>query len=143
MIQLDYIITIIVCIWLIMCSWQDIRRKKIHVILIGIGFLAILACSMISGEITLWNRLAGLSLGIILIILNQLTRGQIGMGDGLIVSILGLCLGFTANAFILVYGLFGSAVFSVFIIILHRPNRKTTIPFIPFLLIGYLGVLFI
>jgi leader peptidase (prepilin peptidase) / N-methyltransferase len=143
MIQPKYLIAVIICIWLILCSWQDIRKKKIHVILIGIGFLTILTCSFLAGEITIWSRLAGLGLGILLLLLNPITRGQIGIGDGLIVSIMGLGVGFNATSFILAYGLFGSAVFSIGLILFRKVNRKATIPFIPFILLGYLGVLFI
>lgn len=93
------------------------------------------------GNLTIWNRLAGLSLGIILLSLNPITKGQIGIGDGIIVCITGLCLGFAQNAVALAYGLFGSAMFSIVLIAISRVNRKKTIPFVPFLLIGYLGVL--
>ncbi len=143
MFQKDYIMAGTVCIWLLLCSWQDIRKKKIPVILIGIGCLAILTGSFLTGEISIWSRGAGLSLGIVLLILNPVTRGQIGTGDGLIVSIMGLGLGFNETAFMLAYGLFGSAIFSIGLILLRKANRKVTIPFIPFLFLGYLGGLFI
>jgi leader peptidase (prepilin peptidase)/N-methyltransferase len=139
MLYKEYIMTAIVSIWLILCSWQDIRKKKIHLALIGAGFLCIAAYSFWSGGITSWNRAAGLSLGIISLLLNPVTRGQIGIGDGLIVSIIGIGLGFNRLAFMLVYGLFGAAIFSIGLIIFRKVNRKDTIPFIPFLLFGYWG----
>lgn len=139
MLYKDYIMTAIVSIWLILCSWQDIRKKKIQLALIGAGFLCIMAYSFWAGGITIWNRAAGLSLGVLLLILNPITRGQIGIGDGLIVSIIGIGLGFNRLAFILVYGLFGAAIVSIGLIMFRKVNRKVTIPFIPFLLLGYLG----
>lgn len=135
----DYIMAAIVCGWLLLCSWQDMKKKKIPVALIGIGCLAILAYSFLAGEITIWSRVAGLSLGVILLILNPVTGGQIGIGDGLIVGIIGAGLGFNRLAFILAYGLLGSAVFSIGLIIFRKADRKVTIPFVPFLLLGYLG----
>jgi len=127
--------------WLLLCSWQDIKNKKINVILIGMGFLVLLISTLILGNLTIWNRLAGLTLGIILLSLNPITKGQIGIGDGIIVCITGLCLGFPQNAILLAYALFGSAMFSIVLLVIRRVNRKRTIPFVPFLLIGYLGVL--
>lgn len=131
------------CTWLLLCSWQDIRRKRINILLIGAGLLVLLNSIIFYGDLTIWNRFAGLSLGIILLSLNPITKGQIGVGDGLIVSITGLCLGFSKNAVLLIYGLFGSAIFSIILLVLCRVSRKKSIPFVPFLLIAYLGVLFI
>lgn len=139
----ESIISIIACIWLSLCSWQDIKKKRINIILIGSGFLILLIGTMLQGELSIMNRFAGLSLGIILLVLNPITRGQIGVGDGLIVSTTGFCLGFSKNAVLLVYALFGSAVISMVLLVIYRVNRKKSIPFVPFLLIGYLGVLLI
>lgn len=141
--QLNTIINILVVIWLLLCSLQDIRKKKIQIVLIAAGFLIIFVYSIFKIDIILWNRLAGLIPGIILLILNPVTRGQVGLGDGLIVSILGISLGFFATAGMLILGLFGSALLSLFLIIFKKANKKTTIPFIPFLLLGFLGVLII
>jgi len=141
MIRIENINSFLVCMWLLLCSWQDIKNKKINVILIGMGFLVLLISTLILGNLTIWNRLAGLTLGIILLSLNPITKGQIGIGDGIIVCITGLCLGFPQNAILLAYALFGSAMFSIVLLVIRRVNRKRTIPFVPFLLIGYLGVL--
>ena len=141
MISLESTTSFLICIWLLLCSWQDIRKKRINIILIGMGFLVLLISTTMGGNLTIWNRLAGLSLGIILLSLNPITKGQVGIGDGIIVCITGLCLGFPLNAVLLAYGLFASAMFSIVLIVIRRVNRKKTIPFVPFLLIGYLGVL--
>ena len=141
MIRLENITSYVVFMWLLLCSWQDIRKKRINVLLIGVGFLVLLISSILQGNLTVWNRLAGLSLGILLLSLNLITKGQIGIGDGIIVSITGLCLGFASNAVLLAYGLFCSAMFSLVLLAHYKVNRKKTIPFVPFLLIGYLGVL--
>ena len=139
----DYLIIIFASIWLMICSWQDIKKKRVHVFLIGVGFFILCACSFLIGEITIWSRIAGLGLGLLLLLLTLITRGQIGIGDGLIVSIIGVSLGFPIAAFTLTYGLFASAVFSIGLILIKKVNKKATIPFIPFIFIGYLGVLLI
>jgi leader peptidase (prepilin peptidase) / N-methyltransferase len=140
--QTNIIINTLVLIWLFLCSLQDLRKKKIHVALIAIGFLVIFLYSMRTVDLPIWNRLIGLSLGAILLLLNPITRGQIGLGDGLIACVLGLSLGFSITAGMLIIGMFGSAILSLILIIFRKANKKTTIPFVPFLLIGFLGVLF-
>ena len=134
-----FIMTAMTGIWLLLCSWQDFRKKKIHIALIGIGGFCILIYSILSGDLAFSNRIAGLSLGLILLLLNPVTGGQIGIGDGLIVSILGIGLGFNQLAFILAYSLFGAAVLAVGLILFRKAGRKFTMPFIPFLFLGYLG----
>jgi len=131
--------TVMTGIWLLLCSWQDFRKKKIHIALIIIGGLIILIYSFLSEDLAFSNRIAGLTLGLILLLLNPVTGGQIGIGDGLIVSILGIGLGFNHLAFILAYSLFGSAAFAVGLILFRKAGRKFTMPFIPFLFLGYLG----
>lgn len=135
----NLIMTVIILIWLFLCSFQDIRKKKIHIILIGAGCLCILLYSFVLADVSIISRLAGLSLGIFMLLINLVTRGQIGAGDGLIVSIMGMGLGFAQMAFILANSLFGSAVFAIGLIIFRKAGRKRAIPFIPFLLIGYIG----
>jgi len=106
-----------------------------------IGFLVLLLCTIWNQEVHLFYSLGGISIGLILLGISFITRGQIGMGDGLIVCITGMSLGFTKNAMLLGFGLFGSAIFSMILLSFKLANRKKTIPFVPFLLCGYVGVL--
>ena len=89
------------------------------------------------------ERIAGLSIGFVLLILNRITRGQVGIGDGLIFCVTGISLGFYINSILLVYSLFIAAIFSCFYIIIKKVGRKTTIPLMPFVLIVSMGVYFI
>jgi leader peptidase (prepilin peptidase)/N-methyltransferase len=128
-------------LWLFLCSIQDIKSKKIHIYLIGLGFVACLSISFVFHDAVFWERAVGAIPGLFMLALNPITRGQIGIGDGLIVLILGVCLGFGLTASILLLGLFASAFFSAILLIVKKAGRKKTIPFIPFLFLGFLGVL--
>lgn len=141
MIQQGNIISTIITIWLLLCSIQDIKKKKINTGLIIVGVLLLTIVTSLSGSITILNRLAGLSLGVILLGLCFVTRGQIGIGDGIILCITGLNLGFIKNSLLLLYALLGAAVFSAILIFFWHVSRHKTIPFVPFLFLGYLGVL--
>jgi leader peptidase (prepilin peptidase) / N-methyltransferase len=141
--EFQILLKIITIMWLCLCSLQDVKKKQINLKLILCGFLILIIGSNLVDTIAFWNRIAGFSLGLILIILNPITKGQIGIGDGLIVSCIGLCFGFTETALILMISLFISAIFSLFLLVVKKVNRNYTIPFIPFILIGYLGVLII
>jgi len=131
---------ILMGIWLFLCSFQDIRRKEIHIMLLFVGIvMAFIGVFQVNG--TIENRILGVTLGGILLGMNVITRGQIGVADGIIVGILGITLGFYTCSGILLMALFVSAIVSLILIILKKAKRKTTIPFVPFLLLGYLGVL--
>lgn len=138
MLYKDILMTAITGIWLLLCSLQDLRKKKIHIGLIGLGLISILA-SFFLLDISLWNRIAGLSLGLFLLIINRVTGGQVGVGDGFIISIIGFGLGFSQLAGILILALFGAGVLAIGLITFRKAGKKATIPFIPFVFLGYLG----
>lgn len=141
--HMDHINIVLQCvllIWLFLCSWQDIKRQQISLALILVGFVLLLAISIYQNEISLWERLGGTSLGLVVIGLNKITRGQIGMGDGLILSITGVTLGLYLNSMIVFNSLFIAGFFSIIFLIIKRVNRKTTIPFLPFVFIATIGV---
>lgn len=132
---------IIVGVWMFLCSIQDIKRKEIHISLLIMGVVPIMVSSIFWVEISLQNRLLGILLGGILLIIHWFSKGQIGLGDVIVVSILGGSLGFYLCSGILMFSLFLSAILSLVLIVFKRVKRKTTIPFTPFLFIGYVGVL--
>lgn len=128
-------------IWLLVCSIQDVKRKEIHIALLLAGMITSIVLSIFLIDISIESRIIGVFLGGTLIGLHFLSRGQIGIADGLIVSGLGLGLGFSISSAILLLSLFLSAVVSLFLIVLKKVKRKTTIPFVPFLFVAYLGVI--
>jgi leader peptidase (prepilin peptidase)/N-methyltransferase len=138
----DYLLLCLTIGWLVLCSYQDLKRKQINTMLIFIGVVVILVTSVIQGELKLLERVTGLVPGISLLLLSHITRGQIGVGDGLIICGFGICFGLLETVILLAYGLFGSAIFSIIILCIHKANKKMTIPFVPFILMGYLGVVF-
>lgn len=141
--KLEVIGCILFIIWLLVCSIQDIRDKKLSVFLIFLGFVCLFPFSLVSNTVSIYNRLGGLLLGLFLIAMTYITRGQIGIGDGLFIMVIGVCFGFGISSAMLIYGLLLSALISLCIILLRKGKRDTRIPFIPFLFLGYLGVLFI
>jgi leader peptidase (prepilin peptidase)/N-methyltransferase len=72
------------------------------------------------------------------IFISRITGGKIGMGDGLLLCVTGLGLGFWGNMELFAYALFAAAAVSVILLILRLADRKKSIPFVPFLLLSYL-----
>lgn len=142
MFDVSFLIKIVLLIWLFLCSWQDLRRQEINLLLIGVGFIFLFILSLIEGELYLWERAIGVSLGMILILLNKITRGQIGLGDGLILSVTGITMGYYINSILLIYSLFIAAIFSILYMSIKKVDKKKTIPYIPFVFIVSIGVIF-
>lgn len=127
---------------LLLCSYEDIREKKISVyaILAGIGVTLVL--DVILKDISLVNVLLGGTLGILLVIVSKLTRGAFGLGDAMLLGMIGISLGAFQTLLVLFYGLLITSVVSVVLLLLKRVKKQTQMPFVPFILLGYLGVIF-
>ena len=82
--------------------------------------------------------IGGILIGGAFLGISKVTRGQIGIGDGLILCVTGLGLGIAKGMEMLLYGLLLAALFSAILLVRKVANRKMTIPFIPFLFVGYL-----
>ena len=134
----EYIIRGLIGLLLIIVTIQDIKWKKIKV---GIVMMcAVLLCVLIPfcQTLSILDRALGLSLGLGVMLLSKATEGKIGMGDGLVLGVTGLGLGFWSNMELFAVALAMAAVFSIGLLVLRRANRKKAIPFMPFLLMAYL-----
>ncbi|NLL72778.1 MAG: hypothetical protein GX237_04555 [Clostridiales bacterium] len=134
----EIILKVLLGVFLIMLAIQDLARKKVKVWLVILGGLLICACIPFCSMISLFNRLLGLTLGLGLIILSKATGGKIGVGDGLVICVTGIGLGFWTNLELFVLALFIAAIFSIGLLAFRLADRKKSIPFLPFLFLSYL-----
>ena len=121
---------------LLYSAYTDIRRREISIIallLFGIGACICMLCgrSASAAEIA-----GGAATGIFLLFISHLTRGELGEGDGCLLAVTGILLGFRENLMLLFGALFLSAVFSAFLFLVKR-NLRDKYPFVPFLFLSY------
>ena len=122
---------------------QDIKRKEISCWWL-ISILPLIVIELITpSEIALMERVFGGLLGLIFVILSKVTKGQIGIGDGYVLCAIGVMLGISKSTILISYAFLLTLVVSIVLLVLFRWNRKKTIPFVPFLFLGYLGCIFI
>jgi len=138
----EKLLLIILGILLLFCSVQDLWRKKIYIWILGAGAALILICLPFCENLILMSRVGGLIVGLTVILISKITAGKIGMGDGILLCVTGLGLGFWANMELFGIALSLAAVLSIVLLILRLVDRKKSIPFIPFLFVGYL-ILFV
>lgn len=127
---------------LVFSAVQDIIRKKIWLWVIIMGAVLIGICIPFNQNLTLQDRLGGLLIGLGVVILSKATRGKIGMGDGLLLCVTGLGLGFWANMELFFVALFAAALICAILLAFRLADRKKSIPFVPFLLLGFVVTLF-
>lgn len=75
--------------------------------------------------------------GLLLMGLAFISRGALGLGDGLVILIMGLYLPFKTLTVSVLTGFFVSSLYAA-VLFLIRPSVKTQFPFLPFLFAGHL-----
>ncbi len=120
-------------------SVYDLKTKKVPVsvvVLAGIGGI-VYRLYMGTKVIVL---LAGLVPGVVLLLLAFLTKESIGIGDGMVLCVIGLLCGWKETVAILGMALVFAAIIAVILLVSKRVGRKTLLPFLPCLCAGYLLV---
>lgn len=126
-------------IWLIALSLFDMRYRRVPVWLILPG--GVLTGGVIiyqyviekSGAAECWF---GMIPGIALLLLAMGTR-KAGWADGMVTMFLGGILGLRQCIMAVMLSLMLISVLSLLLLIFHRANRGTKVPFIPFLTLGF------
>ncbi len=117
-------------------SVMDIRKKSVPVAYLIIAAAGSLVMTFLyfgeAGEILL-----GLIPGVVLLIAGKLSD-CVGMADGVMLLVLGAMYGLRDGGELMMYSMLLAAVASVLLIALRHAGKKDTLPFIPFLLAGFI-----
>ena len=133
----------IIGVMLLLCAIQDLKQKEVHIWMIGIGAILICICVPFYNSFSLIDCIGGVLVGGSVVLISKATRGKVGMGDGLILCATGIGLGLWGNLELFAFALFMAAVLCIVLLILRLVDRKKSIPFVPFLFLSYLGILFV
>lgn len=130
------VITMILGAALIGLAFADIKYREIPVL--PVCFLAgiVILVRLWKGT-GLTELLLGLFPGILLLLISYLSHGSIGTGDGLVLCVIGLGSGMETTVVMLGTALFVGGIYAAIMLFLKKVGRKTEIPFLPFLLLGY------
>ena len=82
----------------------------------------------------------GLGLGGLVLLVGLLTNEAVGFGDGLLLMVTGSVLGGKNNLLLFFGGLMAAGFGSFFLFVFGKAGIKTAIPFVPFLLLAYMGM---
>ena len=127
-------------LFMIICSAIDIKNRKLPLIILGAGGIGAVFFQLIERKDS-YLFIGGIMIGLFFCGISKVTNEGLGYGDSLVIMILGMLLGMWKVIYLLSLSFFCSAVFAVIYLVCRPRNRRKAIPFIPFLTLGYIGVI--
>lgn len=130
-------------VFLTVCTVFDIKTRTLPVWFMILGNVAAVVFRILNWrqENVLW--LGGIVIGIVFLLLSKWTKEGLGYGDSWMILILGISLGFRDMLILLSIALICSGLLAVILLARGGWSKKISFPFIPFLMVGYVGVLYL
>ena len=130
-------------IFLLICAMWDLRVKRIPTYLLWIGTAGTMIFNIFFYKGNLFNPLGGLIFGGVCLFIGKVTDEALGYGDSFIICLLGSYAGFLKTLWTVTLAFTVVGLFSLIFLMRKGDYRKRTIPFIPFLVISYMGVMYV
>ena len=122
---------------------SDIKTKKILVWSAWVFGIFGFVYGFVGNGLSLLQGLMALLPGIIFIAISKITKESMGYGDGIIVLVMGVYISPQKIVGSLMIALIFAAVWSGILLVFFRKKKHDEFPFVPFVLLGYLGGLLI
>lgn len=132
---------VIVLLWLIILAIEDYKTRTIEIKYLW-GMFVITSVYMgvtIDSIELLCEHLGGFILGLCFLLASKCTKEKIGYGDSVVLCILGGYLGIYQFVSIVLLSFLLCSVYGSVNIAIKNIHRSTEIPYLPFLLAGYVG----
>lgn len=130
-------IQILFGIYLLILAAFDIRSRRIPVWILTTGGIGVMIYRCIRRELPLELYVLGALVGGMFLVISKVTKEGFGYGDSLLILIIGIGVGFWDLISLLVFSFAGSAVVAAVALVIGKFQRKMTLPFVPFLGMGY------
>lgn len=139
---MEIIKIIVVSLFLILCTYRDLKSKEISILTCGFGALLGLFINTCIYNTNFFTIILGMLPALIILIFSLLTKGDIGMGDVLVIGVIGLNIGFLGSMLVLIIALIICGLCGLIFIMFKIKKYKDKIAFTPFILIGYFLLVF-
>lgn len=127
--------------FLVLMSIKDMRTKQLTVSWMMGGTIFFLVLKFVGYEGDARSYVMGAAVGGSFFLLSKATEEQIGYGDCWMLSVMGMVLGIWRFCMVLLTTFFLCFFVGMAGIIFRKWDKKKRLPFVPFLLAGYLGVM--
>ena len=138
---LEVISQVVLLMFLGVAALIDYKEKELPLVDIGAGFLTGFIFQCITGNLEIREIIFGSLVGVVVMGISKLTREAVGLGDGCMLVATGAFLGLIDNLILLMGALILAGAWSAGLLVIRRKNNKCEIPFVPFMLGGYVLVL--
>ncbi len=132
----------IMTVWLFGISIMDMKNQKVPLWMLVIGgglTLMVLAYEAVNNNVGYIHILQGMLPGGILLLAAAATK-KAGYGDGIVLLYLGMVSG---KSFLLMgISLFFISVYSIILLVFRKAGRDYTIPYLPFLAVSWMIVVY-
>ena len=119
----------------------DVRMRSVSMGYLWLGTLGGIFLQAFTGRI-LWQLwAAGLGCGFLFLLLSKYSGERFGYGDSWMILNLGMLLGIWKLLAVLASAFAGAFLAAAVGMWRKKYTRKSAIPFLPFLLVGYVGIL--
>lgn len=131
----------ILLLFLFFAAVLDVRHGELSLVLIGAAFVLGLILQILFGNRALPELLSGCLPGVCLLLFSLISNQALGFGDGGVAVAAGVFLGFTRTLLLLLLSFLISGLSSLVLLVVKNRKRKEEVPFVPFLLAGYVALL--
>ena len=119
-------------------SVEDIRKKGIkRMWLIGLGIAGVIV-TIAGAEALCVSYLLRFVPGVVFVLLAWATREQIGLGDALLILVMGWYLNAIELIDVCLLAFFIAGLVALVLLIVMRKSKKFELPMIPFIFAGYI-----
>ena len=138
--EMEQIISLVMMLFLTVLAYEDLRTGTMNIVIIGTCGATGLILRIITGTGTL-EIMSGTIVGALLLILAFASSQAVGYGDGFLFAASGIYLGLIRNVIFLLLSLILGAVTSIVLMAARIKKKNERIPFVPFMLAGYVLML--
>jgi len=131
------------CVLLAWNAALDFRKREVSLRSLAVFAAAGIVINLWLKYQSIWLLLGGVGVGVFLLLTAFVTKEAVGIGDGLLLCVTGIYLGFWENLRLLCTGLVFCVLFLGAGLVLRRLRRTDRFPLVPFLLLAWIGRLFL
>lgn len=115
----------------------DIRKQMVSRRLLWILFMVCLVAVPFMRENSILSIMGGFAVGFCVIGISVASKEQVGKGDGIVITAIGLVLGARKCLLLVCIACLLMSLIAIVILLFRRGNRHTRLPFLPAIFAGY------
>ena len=128
----------IICMGLLtVITIEDVKSQRVHIILLILGNAGAVLYQIVFKAENVFCLTGGIVTGILFLIISKVTDEKLGYADSIGIFALGIYLGIWKLLEVLCSTFILLALGSFICLINKRMNRRCSLPFYPFLMVGY------